>query len=85
MEIPISPCFTLLIVMDSLGTLPIFVSLLKHFDPKKQRKIITRELLIALGIMLSLSLLWTWVSQIAPHLPLFASNSGWDDSIYTRH
>lgn len=40
------------IVMDSLGTLPIFVSLLKHFDPKKQRKIITRELLIALGIML---------------------------------
>lgn len=44
--------FLFWIVMDSLGTLPIFVSLLKHFEPKKQRKIITRELLIALGIMI---------------------------------
>jgi multiple antibiotic resistance protein len=44
--------FLFWVVMDSLGTLPIFVSLLKHFDPAKQKKIITRELLIALVIMI---------------------------------
>jgi multiple antibiotic resistance protein len=44
--------FLFWIVMDSLGTLPLFVSLLKHFEPKKQRKIIMRELLIALAIMI---------------------------------
>lgn len=38
--------------MDSLGTLPLFVSLLKHFDPPTQRKIICREMLIALGLMI---------------------------------
>ncbi len=38
--------------MDSLGTLPVFVSLLKHFEPSKQYKIITRELLAALGLMI---------------------------------
>lgn len=44
--------FVFWIVMDAVGTLPIFVSLLKHFDPAKQRKIIIRELLIALGVMI---------------------------------
>lgn len=43
--------FLFWIVMDSLGTLPLFVSLLKHFEPARQRKIILRELLIALAIM----------------------------------
>jgi multiple antibiotic resistance protein len=44
--------FLFWIVMDSLGTLPIFVSLLKHFPPAKQRRIIIRELVIALVIMI---------------------------------
>lgn len=43
--------FLFWIVMDAFGTLPLFVSLLKHFEPAKQRKIIFREMLIALGIM----------------------------------
>ncbi len=43
--------FLFWIVMDSLGTLPIFVSLLKQFEPAKQRKIIIREMSIALLIM----------------------------------
>lgn len=38
--------------MDSLGLIPIFVSMLKEFDEKKQRKIILREMLIALLIMI---------------------------------
>jgi len=44
--------FLFLIVMDPLGNVPIFVGILKHFDPLKQRKIIIRELLIALSIMI---------------------------------
>lgn len=39
------------IVLDPFGNLPIFVSFLQHFNPQRQRKIIIRELLIALGIM----------------------------------
>jgi multiple antibiotic resistance protein len=44
--------FLFWVVMDSLGTLPIFVSLLKHFEPSKQYRIITRELLFALALMI---------------------------------
>lgn len=44
--------FLFWIIMDPFGNLPFFVSLLKHLDPKKQRKIIVRELLIALTVMI---------------------------------
>jgi multiple antibiotic resistance protein len=44
--------FLFWIVMDSLGTVPLFVSLLKHFEPARQRRIIVRELLIALVLMI---------------------------------
>lgn len=40
------------IVMDSLGNIPIFVSVLRPFDTAKQKKIILRELLISLAIMI---------------------------------
>lgn len=43
--------FLFLIIMDPLGNVPIFVGVLRHYEPKKQRKIIVRELLIALGFM----------------------------------
>lgn len=44
--------FLFLMVMDPLGNVPIFISAIKYFDPKKQRVIILRELLIALGFMI---------------------------------
>ncbi|MEZ5314862.1 MAG: MarC family protein [Chlamydiales bacterium] len=44
--------FLFLIIMDPLGNIPIFVSVLKHFDLQQQKRIIFRELLIALGIMI---------------------------------
>lgn len=40
------------IVMDPIGNVPIFVGILSPFEPKKQREIIVRELLIALGLMI---------------------------------
>ncbi|MDR3624849.1 MAG: MarC family protein [Chlamydiales bacterium] len=43
---------TLFLIMDPFGNVPAFIALLKNFDAKKQRRIIFRELLIALGIIL---------------------------------
>lgn len=43
---------TLFLIMDPLGNLPVFVSILKGIDPKRQQQIILRELCFALLIML---------------------------------
>ncbi len=43
---------SLFFVFNSLGNVPVFVGLLSKFDVKKQRRIIFRELLIALFILL---------------------------------
>lgn len=51
MEI-LSAAAMLFLIMDPLGNLPIFMSILKQVDPKRRRKILIRELVIALGIML---------------------------------
>ena len=42
----------LFLLMDPVGNVPIFISVLKDIDPKKQRKIILRELIIALFIII---------------------------------
>lgn len=39
-------------VYNSLGMIPAFISLLARYDHKKQIKIITRELIISLGVLL---------------------------------
>lgn len=44
--------FSLFLLMDSIGNIPIFISILKEVPPKRQRIIIIRELLIALAIMI---------------------------------
>ncbi|ROS01480.1 multiple antibiotic resistance protein [Sinobacterium caligoides] len=49
---PISAFFTLLFVMDPLGNIPVFLSVLKDVDEKRRMKIIAREMLFALCIML---------------------------------
>jgi multiple antibiotic resistance protein len=43
---------SLFFVLNSLGNVPLFVALLSKFNVKRQRKIIIRELLIALFILL---------------------------------
>ena len=48
----ISSAVVLFFVMDPLGNIPIFLSLLKDIEPKRRWKIISRELLIALVILL---------------------------------
>lgn len=48
----LSAAIILFLVMDPLGNIPVFLSILKDIEPKRRWKIILRELLIALVILL---------------------------------
>lgn len=43
----------LFLIMDPLGNIPFFLSLLKAVPPKRRRWVMVRELLIALGVLLA--------------------------------
>lgn len=47
-----SSATVLFLVMDPLGNIPLFLSLLKNVEESRRRKIILRELLIALAILM---------------------------------
>ncbi|WP_108944968.1 YhgN family NAAT transporter [Shewanella halifaxensis] len=47
-----SAAVMLFLIMDPLGNLPIFASILRHIEPKKRRMVLVRELIIALVIMM---------------------------------
>jgi multiple antibiotic resistance protein len=47
----LSVAFLLLIVMDPMGNVPFFIAALKHVEPARHRRVVTRELLIALAVM----------------------------------
>lgn len=47
--------FSLFLLMDPIGNIPIYLAVLKDVKPKRQSKIIIRELLIALGIIILFS------------------------------
>lgn len=44
--------FTLFLIMNPLGNIPVFINTLKHVKPKRQLYIIIREALFALAILL---------------------------------
>lgn len=46
----LSAAVLLFFVMDPLGNVPLFLAALRHVDPVRSRRVIIRELLIALGI-----------------------------------
>lgn len=46
-----SIAFSLFLLMDPIGNIPLYISFLKGLDPKRQRKVIIRELIIALLII----------------------------------
>lgn len=48
----LSAATMLFLIMDPLGNLPIVLSILKHLDPKRRRKVLIRELLFALAILM---------------------------------
>ncbi len=47
-----STAVSLFLVLNVVGNIPLFVGLLSHFSASRQRAIILREMLIALGILL---------------------------------
>lgn len=51
-------------VLNATGQIPLFLALLGKFDQKRQIKIITRELLIALAILLSFTFFGDWILKI---------------------
>ncbi|MCB1084423.1 MAG: hypothetical protein KDK61_08945 [Simkania sp.] len=55
--------FSLFLLMDPIGNIPLYVSILKDIDPARQRKIIFRELLIALCIIILFSFLGNYILQ----------------------
>ncbi len=52
-----SAAVTLFLVMDPLGNVPIFHAILASMDSRRRTRIVARELLIALGILLGFLLL----------------------------
>lgn len=59
-----SAALLLFLILDPLGNIPIFLSLLRGLPPERQRIIIVRELLIALGVLM----LFLWAGKYALEL-----------------
>src|SRR5690606_6597986 len=54
MEVTIaSAALLLFLILDPLGNIPIFLSLLRTLPPERQRIVLARELLIALGVLMA--------------------------------
>ncbi|MFM2480520.1 YhgN family NAAT transporter [Celerinatantimonas sp. YJH-8] len=49
----ISATLMLFLIMDPLGNTPVFMAVMKHIDRKRQIRILIRELLFALAIMMA--------------------------------
>ncbi|PIE46981.1 MAG: hypothetical protein CSA42_06115 [Gammaproteobacteria bacterium] len=52
MQEAIAAAITLFFIIDPLGNIPVFLSVLKAVPEERRKKIIIRELIIALGVML---------------------------------
>ncbi len=48
----LSAALLLFLILDPLGNIPVFLSLLKPLAPKRQRIVLVRELLIALAVLM---------------------------------
>ncbi|HEX5755127.1 MAG TPA: YhgN family NAAT transporter [Arenimonas sp.] len=47
----LSAALLLFLILDPLGNIPVFLSLLKNLPPARRRIVVARELLIALGVL----------------------------------
>ncbi|HEX7342154.1 MAG TPA: YhgN family NAAT transporter [Rhodanobacteraceae bacterium] len=54
----------LFLVMDPMGNIPFFLSLLKDVPPKRRRFVMVRELLIALGVLLAFLICGKYILQL---------------------
>ncbi|MGY0611120.1 MULTISPECIES: YhgN family NAAT transporter [unclassified Luteimonas] len=56
-----SAALLLFLILDPLGNIPVFLSILRNLPPKRQRIVLARELLIALGVLM----VFLWVGKHA--------------------
>jgi multiple antibiotic resistance protein len=59
-----SAALLLFLILDPLGNIPVFLSLLRDLPPKRQRVVLARELLIALVVLI----LFLWCGKYALEL-----------------
>jgi MarC family membrane protein len=71
-----SIAFSLFLLMDPLGNIPIYVALLKELPPKRQLLVIIRELLIALGVIILFTFLGEYLLTLLNVSPETVSISG---------
>ncbi len=57
----LSAALLLFLILDPLGNIPVFLSLLKPLPPARRRVVLVRELLIALGVLLVFLLVGPYV------------------------
>ena len=57
----LSIAFALFLLMDSVGNIPFYISFLKEVEPKRQRFVIFRELVIALLIIILFNFIGEWL------------------------
>jgi len=57
----LSAATLLFLILDPLGNIPVFLSLLRRLPPKRQRLVLARELMIALAVLM----LFLWGGQYA--------------------
>ena len=55
---------TLLLIMDPLGNIPPFLSILKHVQPERRRKVLVREILFAYIVLLVFLLLGKYLLRL---------------------
>ena len=48
-----SAAILLFLILDPLGNIPVFLSLLRGMPPHRQRVVLVREMLIALGVLMA--------------------------------
>ena len=57
----VSAALLLFLILDPLGNIPVFLSILRHLPPQRQRVVLARELLIALVVLM----VFLWVGKYA--------------------
>lgn len=48
----VSAAFLLLLILDPIGNVPVFLTILKDVEPRRRRRILLRELLFALAVLI---------------------------------
>lgn len=57
----VSAALLLFLILDPLGNIPVFLGILRHLPPQRQRAVLVRELLIALFVLMA----FLWVGKYA--------------------